>query len=227
MSLPVARQLLLLNTELPSSGTIGYVTLIQPPLVTAAPVTIDTGTDLITAGTSPNFVTGMRFRLGGTLPAIEGGTLSTSTDYFWISVSATTGRLATSLVNAQSNVFVNFTSAGSSVTITEQLLVFTDPMNVKLGRELPAGNGWTTRKAIADIGPAIDAGGFAQKSLSWDIVATGAGFTYRHYVTIVGGSATIGDTTGNDSFFASETSNVVMTAGNPRPQALRYRVVSP
>lgn len=79
-------------------------------LVTSATVTFDSVTDLITPNTGTVYTTGMtvEFTAGGGLPP----EITAATTYYVIFVSATQIRIATSLANALSNTFVNFSTNG-------------------------------------------------------------------------------------------------------------------
>lgn len=80
-------------------------------LVTSATVTFDGTTDLITPNTGTVYTTGMQvmFTAGGALPT----GITAGTTYYAIFVDATHIRIATTLANALSNTFVNFTGNGT------------------------------------------------------------------------------------------------------------------
>lgn len=79
-------------------------------LVTSATTTFDSVTDLITPNTGTIYTTGIQvmFTAGGGLPP----EISAATTYYAIFVSATQIRIATSVANALSNTFVNFSTNG-------------------------------------------------------------------------------------------------------------------
>jgi hypothetical protein len=77
--------------------------------------TADAGTDLITFTSAANFpsnlLTGTRMRLT-TTTTLPGG-LATATDYYYIRVTDSTGRLASSYANAIAGTAINITDAGT------------------------------------------------------------------------------------------------------------------
>lgn len=79
-------------------------------LVQSATVTFDSATDLITPNTGTRYTTGMevQFTAGGGLPP----EIIAGTSYYAILVSPTTIRIATTLANALTNTFLNFTTNG-------------------------------------------------------------------------------------------------------------------
>lgn len=75
--------------------------------------TADDTTDVLTlADTSGKLRTGTRFTVSNSGGALPGG-LSAATNYFWISLTPTTGKIATSLVNSRAQAAVNLTDAGT------------------------------------------------------------------------------------------------------------------
>lgn len=77
--------------------------------------TADATSDILTvADTSAHLRTGTRFTVSSAnSPATLPGGLSEATNYFWIPLTPTTGRIATSLVNSRSGTYVDVTSAGT------------------------------------------------------------------------------------------------------------------
>lgn len=88
-------------------------------LINSNTFTVDAGTDLVTV--TNDFKPGTKFRLtnsGGALPA----GLSAGVDYWWIRVSATTGRLAASYADYVAGTFVDITGTGTGThTATIQM----------------------------------------------------------------------------------------------------------
>lgn len=86
--------------------------------------TADAGTDLITFTSTANFpsnlLTGTRMRLT-TTTTLPGG-LATATDYYYIRVTDSTGRLASSYANAIAGTAINITDAGTGTHTATWLL---------------------------------------------------------------------------------------------------------
>ena len=76
-------------------------------------VTADASTDVLTAPANEHLYTGTKVRATttGGLPAPLAG----ATDYYWIQLTPTTGKLATSLANAQNGVAIDITTAGTGI----------------------------------------------------------------------------------------------------------------
>jgi len=239
MALPISRLLTLLDTELPNTGVIGYIALIQNVTHTGA-FTIDTATDLITLSTTPvlPLATGCRFRITttGTLPGVASGpAIATGTDYFWRVTTATTGRAYRTLDDALNNTnAIDFSNAGSgTLTFTEQILNATaanpDPLSVVLSKELPNSGGYSTRVSINNIGPSTIVSNGAEKTISFTLTGDATGYTYRFYQLIMGlsASSTIGNTNGAQGYLVQESANVTVNTGTPRFVLLRNRLTSP
>jgi hypothetical protein len=107
------------NTALSAAANIcdEFVTLDQASTST---FTADAATDILTlADAKIRLNTGTRFRVssGGALP----GGLSAGVDYYWIAISAKTGKAASSLANARAGTAIDLTSAGTGAhTATRQ-----------------------------------------------------------------------------------------------------------
>lgn len=86
--------------------------------------TADAGTDVITftstASVPSNLLTGTRMRLTTTTTLPAG--LATATDYYYIRVSDSTGKLATSYANAVAGTAINITDAGTGTHTATWLL---------------------------------------------------------------------------------------------------------
>jgi hypothetical protein len=86
--------------------------------------TADDGTDVITftstASNPSNLLTGTRMRLTTTTTLPAG--LATATDYYYIRVSDSTGKLATSYANAIAGTAINITDAGTGTHTSTWLL---------------------------------------------------------------------------------------------------------
>ncbi len=237
MALPLNRLQTLLNTELPSTGNIGYIALISNTVHTGT-FTLNTGTGVITLGTTPTIplVNGCRVRLTstGTLPTVTSGTaLNSITDYFWRAITSTTGKLYRTLEDANSDTnAIGFTNSGSgTLTLTEQALngssANPDPLNVVLSKELPNSGGYTQRIPLTDVGAAQVVNLGVEKNIAFTLVGDAVGYTYRYYQFIIGGSQTIGNTTGTQSFLIPETVNKTVNSGSPNYVLLSARLTSP
>jgi hypothetical protein len=90
--------------------------------------TVDAASDVVTlADTSASLRNGTRFQVRGAgSPDPDGlpGGLAAYTNYYWVEITTTTGRIATSLANARAGIHVDITSAGSG-TLT--LVVNAEP----------------------------------------------------------------------------------------------------
>lgn len=237
MALPLTRLQTLLDTELPNSGIIGYIALIQNVTYTGT-FTINTATDVITLGSTPTtpLATGCRGRITstGTLPGVNTGiALSSTTDYYWRVITSTTGKLYRTLEDCQADTnAIDFSNSGSgTLTFTEQALNASlanpDPLNVVLSKELPSGGGYSSRIAMNNLGASVIISNRAEKSIAFTLTGDATGYTYRYYQLIIGGSATIGNTTGTQSYLIGETVNKTVNSGNPNYTFLTCRLSSP
>jgi len=238
MTLPLTALQSILDTYLPNTGTIGYIALIQN-VVHSSTYTVDSSTDVITLATTPTIplVSGCRFRVtnsGGAIPGVSGTALNTSTDYFWIAITTTTGKLARTLADAVagSPVPIDFVNNGTGTqTITEQALNATaanpDPLSVVLSKELPAGGGYTVRQAVTNIGAAAIVSNRAEKNITFTLTGDSTGYVYRYFQLILGGTSAIGNTTGTQSYLTAESSNITVNSGSPRFIFLRNALQSP
>lgn len=234
MALPIARQIFLLDTELPATGTIGYIALISPNTFTGN-YTFNQSTDIFTTSVNHGLVTGSRIRLsvsGGTLPAPDSGIVNSITDYFCIKESNTTFKIARTLAEANSNTPITFSDAGSGTqTVTEQPLNASqnnpDPLSVVLNKELSSGGGYSSRIPMTDVGNASLLNGEVVKNISFILTGDVTGYTYRYYQLILGGSGTIGNTSGTQSFLIAENTNVLINSGSSRYVLLNPAFSSP
>lgn len=238
MPLPYTELQSILDNYLPNTGNVGYIALIQNVTHTST-YTVDSTTDVITLGATPStpLATGCRFRVtnsGGAVPGVSGTALSTTTDYFWRVITATTGKMFRTLADAQANTnAVDFVNNGTGTqTFTEQSLNAStagpDPLNVVLSKELPAGLGYSSRIAVGSLGASNIVSNRAEKNVTFTLTSTDStGYTYRYYQLIKGGSATIGDQTGTQSYLTQESSNVTVNSSTPRFVFIRWFQQSP
>lgn len=105
-------------TQAKGINVVGYMTTNYRDIVAGNEVqaertfTVNTGTDVLTLSASRGWTTGMgpiQVRSSTTLPA----GLALSTDYYWIEVSSTTGKLATSYANAMAGTAIDITTTGT------------------------------------------------------------------------------------------------------------------
>ena len=169
-------------------------------------------------------VTGSRLRLvGGVLPT----PLLASTDYYAIVISPTVLKLATSLGNATAATAIDLTDAGSgSLTLTEQVLTGTDPLNVLVNKEISHPS-WTVRATIDNLGAAAVVAGAAEKPVKTITVSNTAGtaLSYQHYLIIESAAAAaLGSIPAGAGFiFNSEATVQSIASGSARPLLLRLR----
>jgi hypothetical protein len=169
----------------PNTGTIGYVLLLSGALYSGSAI-ITPATDVIATTAPHGLVTGSRVEFSG--GAVPSG-LVASTEYFAISLSTTTFKVASSLANAQANSPIDITNAGSSVVVTEKILSTNDPIGVLVNKEVAG----FPRAALSGVGAAT---GFGVKPVAISYTNTGAAYTYQHVLIMRGGNATFGSTAG-------------------------------
>jgi hypothetical protein len=227
----------LLDTLIPPTGNAGYLCLLDATLWSST-VTVSTANDNLTTPSAHNRTaahTGMRVRFSGTVPTASPA-INTSTDYFLITTgtgtSSTELRLARTLADAQAGTFIDFTGAGSGLTITEQPLDIEDPIALLISHELSTAG--YQRTLYANAGNSV-ASRFANPSTGateWQIRKPGFvfGFTqtvdivYRHVLLLGGASATIGSTTGTKLLMTTERASSSFTAN---PSSVTLPLASP
>ena len=174
----------------PSTGTIRHIALLRSSLQLGIAFTADAASNVLTFGTEQPFQTGARVRIvsTATLPT----PLVAAVDFFAIRLTATTFKVSGTLGGSE----VDLMDSGSgTLTLNEQPLGRTDPINVLLSKEFVSFPGYTARFPITDAGPSAMVNGKAQKTKLMVIANNGtADISIGYYVVIRGGSATIGDT---------------------------------
>lgn len=237
MPLPFSQQQAMLDSYLANTGTIGVIALIQNVTHTST-YTVDNTTDIITLSSTPTtaLATGCRFRVtnsGGAIPGVSGTALNTTTDYFWRVLTATTGYMYRTLADAQADTNrVDFVNNGTGTqTFTEQAINAStagpDPLNVVISKELPNSLGYS-RISVSNIGAANIVSNRAEKNISFTLTSTDStGYTYRWLQLILGGSTTIGSTTGTQSYLIAESGNVTVSSSSPRFTLIRLFNQSP
>jgi hypothetical protein len=220
MPVPFSRLLTLFDAWLPPTGTVGQIALLTGNTTTAT-FTYNASTGVLTTSGNHLLVTGSKFRLsvsGGALP----GTAAAGVDYFAQVLSANTLKICSTLANAQAGTSLTFTDNGSgTMTLTEQLLSYLDPLNVLLNREMPGANGYNARIPCSNIGSAIIVGTVAQKNFFWTQNAVGSTLSFRHMILLEGGNNAIGDSTGTLGAMETSASVVSISAGNS--QVMRFQ----
>jgi hypothetical protein len=196
----------------PSTGTIGYVILLKPDLLTAT-ATVNISNGIFTTASPHKLVTGSRVRSTstGTIPT----PIITTLDYYAIVVSPTTLKLATTLANAQSNapLALSGTSTGT-LTISEQPLASTDPISVLINKELSATNGYV-RMPISNVGTASLINGLGQKNAAVTLTNTGSGnIDYIAVLVAFGINNSIGSIVGVTSYYLDVESTTQTTLPN-------------
>ena len=213
------------DTLYPTTGTYGVALLLNGVVQSGVVWTVDAATDIITLNTAQVWLTGTRLRVtntGGALPTISVSSLSTSTDYFWIRLSSTTGRLTTTLAFAQAGTpTIDFTGTGTGTqNFAEQTLSVEDPLPVLILKEVVHTN--YVRTPVASLPAAVN----GIKTFTWSQpVASGQpSLVYTHRFLVRGGLITLGDTTGTKNHLFTETSAVTITAGSNPLLAVNLRI---
>jgi hypothetical protein len=199
------------------STSLGRLILLRGDLYSNT-FTVNTSTDILTTATPHGMVTGSRVRLSttGTLPVLNSGTLNTTTDYFWIADTTTTGKIATTLANALAGTAIDFTGTGSgSHTLTEQRLTDADPITVLINKELNHAS--YSRQEITGLAAATAIGAVGEKApFSATYSATGTAMVFRHVLFLRGATGTIGNTTGTEPQLTTESADVSVNPGAPK-----------
>lgn len=217
MPRPFPRLAAMLDDLYPPTGTLGYVLLLDGELAIATISSINTATEVVTTGVH-NLTTGARVRLSttGILPT-SSPPVSAGVDYFANAIDADELTFHMTLADAVAGTNpINFSDSGTGThTITEQQLTFTDRKEVLIAHELDHPD--YTRQPITDIGAASTTTGL-KPQYTWTQTVAGGEPTleFKHYLVLDGGSATIGDTTGNVDTVITKTTPVTITAGNSK-----------
>jgi len=142
-----------------SVGNWGYLTLLSGQRLSSTAVVNATANYLNTSKVH-GLVNGARVSFTATvLPA----PLVALTDYYVTVISPTVIKLATTLVEALSNVFIDVTTAGSpDLVINESPLLATDPLSVLINKEV-VHSAWLSRAPISNLGAATMVNGAALK----------------------------------------------------------------
>ena len=150
-----------------------------------------------------------------------------NTDYYAIVISPTVLKLADSLANAIASTSIDLTDAGSgSLTLTEQVLTGTDPLNVLVNKEISHPS-WTVRATIDNLGAAAVVAGAAEKPVKTITVCNTAAtaLSYQHCLIIESAAAAaLGSVPAGAGFiFNSEATVQSIASGTARPLLLRLR----
>lgn len=188
-----ALKIQLQDAMIPSTGTVGHLTLIDNVLLDNAEFTVNASTDTLTFTLPTKLVTGSRIRLTSTT-TMPGGLLS-STDYYSIFISTTQVKLATTLANAIGNVPINITDPGSgTLRAFEQELTSSDGLAAIVAHEIISG-ALPSRLAISNLGASTIVNGDAQKA-PWVTVITNStvsDIVFGYKLIVFGGTGAIGD----------------------------------
>lgn len=205
------------TTAQSTTNTLGY----------ADTFTADAGTDICTYTSTTNIpsnvLTGTRMRLTTTTTLPAG--LATATDYYYIKVTDSTFKLATSYANAIAGTAINITDAGTGTHSTSRLLprytngagvqaIFFNPASTALGAATPnltlgytnsAQTGSRATPGVAPVGKTA-----ASNSLVL-YTGTGAG-KYNYQSPLQAGDAGIAqlDTIRNSTSYVSGTYTVAL-----------------
>jgi hypothetical protein len=179
------------------AGAIGECILLTGSTTLNLTITTDALTNTIT-GTAHGLVTGSRVRINsnGTVP----GGLAAGVDYYAIALSANQFKVAETLANAVAGTDINLTDGGTgTVTVNEQALLVTDPIEVLINKELPSG---AYQRLPITVGAAAMDGLEAVKP---PVVVTlnNTGTTeiiYRHVLIAYGAGSAIASTAGITGF---------------------------
>ena len=199
---------------IPSTGTIGHLTLIDNVLLTGAVFTADASTDALTFSVANKLVTGSRIRVNSTV-TLPGGSLS-STDYHAIFISTTQIKLATTLVNALAGTALNLTDSGSgTLTANEQALTVTDSLSAIAAHEIISA-AISPRRAITNVGVSTIVNGDAQKT-PWITAITNStsdNIVFGYKLVVFGGTGAIGDSSVNNFMLQQEALTIASGAAN-------------
>lgn len=209
---------------LPSSGTDGYLVLLDDLTGSATLSAINTSTDVITTSAAHGFATGTRIRfalgVGAVIPAAT-PTLNTTTDYYFRSLSSTTGALYETLADAEADTGrIDFSDAGSgTITLNEQELsggtvgdTVIDAIAVLVNHEIDHPD--YSRFAVTDLSTA--SGGLKPVyDVNQSVNSPNGDLTVRSVIYLQGGTSTPGDDTGDLAGFYT-LAPVTITEGNSK-----------
>ena len=202
----------------PSTGTYGYMAILDDLLLTNAVFTV--AANILTFTGANKLVTGSRVRITST-GAIPSGLLA-ATDYYAIKTSTTTFKLADTLANAIAGTAITITDAGSGVlTASEQILTVSDSLSVLVAHEL-INSAYTARFSIDTLGAATMVNGDAQKNL-WTKVFTNnsaSSIVSGNRLIIYGGIATMGDITGSSD--SLHTQQITLLSGDTNSFTVQF-----
>ena len=202
----------------PSTGTYGYMAILDDLLLTNAVFTV--AANILTFTGANKLVTGSRVRITST-GAIPSGLLA-ATDYYAIKTSTTTFKLAATLANAIAGTAITITDAGSGVlTASEQILTVSDSLSVLVAHEL-INSAYTARFSIDTLGAATMVNGDAQKNL-WTKVFTNnsaSSIVSGNRLIIYGGIATMGDITGSSD--SLHTQQITLLSGDTNSFTVQF-----
>jgi len=202
----------------PSTGTYGYLAILDDLLLTNAVFTV--ATSILTFSAANKLVTGSRVRITST-GAIPSGLLS-AIDYYAIKTSTTTFKLAATLTNAIAGTAITITDAGSGVlSASEQILTVADTLAVLVAHEL-VNSAYTARFSIDTLGVATMVNGDAQKNL-WTKVFTNnsaSSIVSGNRLIIYGGIATMGDITGSSD--SLHTQQITLLSGDTNSFTVQF-----
>ena len=199
---------------IPSTGTIGHLTLIDNVLLTSAAFTADASTDVLTFSVATKLVTGSRIRVNSTF-TLPGGALS-NTDYYVIRLSATTIRLAATLANSLAGTALNLTDSGAGVlTANEQALTVNDSLAAIVAHEIISA-AISPRRAITDVGVSTIVNGDAQKTpwITSIVNSTNANIAFGYKLVVFGGTGAVGDSSVNTFMLQQEALTIASGAAN-------------
>jgi hypothetical protein len=201
-------KLMFVDRLYPSTGTIGYLAILDNNLLDNAIFSANASADTLTFDAANKLVTGSRIRLTSTT-TLPGGLLS-NTDYFTIEISTTEFKLASTLANAIDGTAVNITDAGSgTLKAFEQELSPSDSLAALVAHEI-VNSAYTERLSVENLGAAVIANGDAQKN-PWIKIFTNSSISdliTSARVLIYGGSQTIGDTSGTGYSLHQEVNTI-------------------
>lgn len=198
----------------PSTGTIGHLTLIDNTLLENAQFSVNASTDTLTFVLATKLVTGSRIRITATT-TIPGGLLS-STDYYAIFVSTTAIKLASTLANAIGNVPINIADPGSGILQAfEQELSASDSLSAIVAHEIISA-AYPTRREVANLGSSTIVSGDAEKN-PWVTVITNSTSTdivFGYKLIVFGGTSAIGNSSVSTFMLQKELLTIFSGAAN-------------
>lgn len=200
-----------------TSGTVGYRILLGDGSWSGT-WTVDPSTDIITTAAANGWQSGQRIRLttGGVLPALDSGSLSTTIDYFWIRVSASTGYLATTRAAALAgSPYLNFIDSGTGThSASEQDLSNSDPIEVLIAKEISHSE--YARKALSSLGTAVVAGEFGEKNpIAHSYSVSSGSYVIKYVLYLFDASSTPGDLSGNKPMLEKLSAPVTISTSTP------------